>query len=293
MSLRHEMLTAAESAPNLLHDATENVVVYIRSQFNGDGGVRGRSAHSDLYYTVFALDSLVALGQGLPVDTTRAYLQTFGTGSDLDFVHLVCLGRCWATLTADDLPKDISQSILSRTATFRSSDGGFNPESGAESGTVYAGFLGMGLYQDLGGELDNPADLGRSVLAALSADGSFTNERGTHQGTTPTTAAAVVMLRQLGQPVPEPTVAWLLARLNKWGGFNATPDTPLADLLSTATALHALAALGIPHDQFRESCLDYLNYLWTGSGFRGHLLDTEPDCEYTFYGLLALGHLSS
>jgi hypothetical protein len=28
-----------------------------------------------------------------------------------------------------------------------------------------------------------------------------------------------------------------------------------------------------------------------GGGFRGAASDVMPDCEYTFYGLLAMGHL--
>jgi hypothetical protein len=43
----------------------------------------------------------------------------------------------------------------------------------------------------------------------------------------------------------------------------------------------------------RESCLDFIDTLWSASGgFHGHWVDDDLDAEYTFYGLLALGHLS-
>ena len=42
----------------------------------------------------------------------------------------------------------------------------------------------------------------------------------------------------------------------------------------------------------RESCLDFLDSLWTGKGFVSTWDDDELDCEYAFYALLALGHLS-
>jgi len=46
-------------------------------------------------------------------------------------------------------------------------------------------------------------------------------------------------------------------------------------------------------DAVREPCLDFLNSLWSPRGaFRGSWVDDALDCEYTYYGLLALGHLS-
>jgi hypothetical protein len=64
--------------------------------------------------------------------------------------------------------------------------------------------------------------------------------------------------------------------------------------LSTATALHALSELCVPLTGLRETCLDFLDTLWTSRGaFCGSWLEAAPDCEYTYYGLLALGHLST
>jgi hypothetical protein len=77
-------------------------------------------------------------------------------------------------------------------------------------------------------------------------------------------------------------------------GFYAAPAAPIPDLLSTATALHALSAMGVPLDALREPCLDFVQSLWNGAGaFSGSWADGTPDCEYTYYGLLALGHLTS
>jgi hypothetical protein len=46
-------------------------------------------------------------------------------------------------------------------------------------------------------------------------------------------------------------------------------------------------------DGIREPCLDFLDTLWTNrGGFYGTWADDTLDCEYTYYGLLALGHLS-
>jgi len=86
---------------------------------------------------------------------------------------------------------------------------------------------------------------------------------------------------------------WLLQRCHERGGFFAAPRAPVPDLLSTATALHALAALHADIGSLREPCLDFVDTLWTSAGgFYGSWADETLDCEYTYYGLLALGHLS-
>jgi prenyltransferase beta subunit len=87
---------------------------------------------------------------------------------------------------------------------------------------------------------------------------------------------------------------WLLAQAHPDGGFLAMPGAPMPDLLSTATTLHALACLQVPvPERTRERCLDFIDTLWDAEGgFHGHWADDHLDAEYTFYGLLALGHLS-
>ena len=100
------------------------------------------------------------------------------------------------------------------------------------------------------------------------------------------------MLRNLGAPVGDRTGEWLLGRAAPSGGFLAVPRAPLPDLLSTATALHALASLGLGVGDRRELTLDFVDTLWNGRAFHGNWSEDEVDCEYAFYALLALGHLS-
>jgi prenyltransferase beta subunit len=95
-------------------------------------------------------------------------------------------------------------------------------------------------------------------------------------------------------PVNQSVGDWLLAQVHPEGGFLAMPNAPMPDLLSTATALHALSCLEreVP-SAIRERCLDFIDTLWSAEGgFHGHWADDHLDAEYTFYGLLALGHLS-
>jgi hypothetical protein len=257
------MLQVARLAPNLLQESADRVAEYLAAQFNPDGGARDRSGKSDLYYTVFALDGLIALRRDPPAARVRPYLDSFGDGDGLDLVHLACLARCRAALG------EKAPGLADRIGR-------------AANGSVYHQFIAAGAMEDLGGA---PALTPEAVVGHLSPDGSF-------GGTTPTTAGAVTLIQHLGGEVPAAAVAWLQARARPEGGFAAVPDAPVPDLLSTATALHALVAAHAPIAAFREKTLDFVDSLWTGAAFCGTWADEEPDCEYTFYALLALGHLS-
>ncbi len=253
---------------------------YILSQQTSDGSFQDRAGNPDLYYTVFGLESLAALQVDSPVCVV-AYLKSFGDGAELDLVHLCCLARCWASPVVDggEAPRE---ALAQRIESHRTDDGGY--------GSLYRCFLALGACQDL--QTETP-----DLLAVLdqyrTADGGFADRPGMPSGLTPSTTAAATLLRQLGQP-PDPDLAdWLLARLHPQGGFFATPLAPIPDLLSTATALHALGALQWSPEPIREACLDFIDTLWSNRGaFCGNWQDDTFDCEYTYYGLLALGHLS-
>lgn len=295
MSLRLEMMQVARLAPRVLEDSTELVSRFLFSQLLPDGGFRDRKGESDLYYTAFGLDSLHALQQPLPTNAARIYLKQFGTGESLDFVHLCCLARCWAAVgnSGDCEFQERADGILMRLEPFRSKDGGFNLIAHSQAGTAYAGFLGLGAHQDLGVPLPKPLELVRSLKFLETPDGAWANERGIPAGATNATAASVATLRNLGMPLNRAVGDWLLQQFHPGGGFKAVPGAPIPDLLSTATALHALAGLERDFSSIREACLDFIDTLWTNEGsFYGHWGEDILDAEYTFYALLALGHLS-
>ncbi|MCX7886685.1 MAG: terpene cyclase/mutase family protein, partial [Verrucomicrobiae bacterium] len=126
-----------------------------------------------------------------------------------------------------------------------------------------------------------------------SHDGAYANAAGLQFGSTLATAAAVIVLLHLGAPVPPQIAPWLLTQHHPAGGFLAMPQAPAPDLLSTAVALHALGSLGTPFDQIRQPCLNFINSLRSNDGgFHAHCADQYPDVEYTYYALLALGHLA-
>jgi prenyltransferase beta subunit len=283
------MLQVARLAPKVLGDSAELVLALYRSQQNSDGGFKDRSGRSDLYYTVFGLEGLLALQADLDRSRVRAYLESFGAGESLDFIHLCCLARCWAAL--NELP-GTAGDLLARIENFRTNDGGYAVTTSAK-GTAYACFLAYAAYQDLRGAVPDSLRLVQCLKLLETPDGAWANERGVNVGSTNPTAATVNLLSNLRMPVNPAVAQWLKAREHSDGGFTASPLTRMPDLLSTATTLHALAAMEEPLGPIKERCLDFVDSLWTNEGgFYGHWGDTTIDGEYTYYGLLALGHLS-
>lgn len=289
------MLQVARLSTKVLGDSAGLVGAFILKQQNPDGGFRDRKEESDLYYTAFALDSLTAL-QARPPENVFAWVQQFGSGEGLDFVHLCCLARCWAALGDPHSCSflETGEQIAQRLLAFRSRDGSFNIVPGHPTGTAYAAFLALGAFQDVRITLPGSTALASSLDALKNEDGGWSNERVVRESSTNSTAAAVALLRNIGQPLESSKIgAWLMAQAHPGGGFKAAPRSPLPDLLSTATALHALASLEHDFSAVKEPTLDFIDSLWTNDGsFYGHWGEDTLDCEYTFYGLLSLGHLS-
>ena len=287
------MLQVARLAPKLLSDATDLVVAFLQSQMHESGGFKNRAGEPDLYYTVFGLEGLVALRAEVPTESTLAYLRRFGNGDALDLVHLACLARGWANMPPGSLDEHCSNRMLERLAAFQEIADGPTRAAGGMRSTIYSCFLTAGAYQDLGSALPNPSEVLATLDTLQADDGGFSNQPGAVSGSTPATAAAVTLTRYLGF-TPAPSVArWLLSRCHPEGGFRATPTAPIPDLLSTATALHALVGMHESIESVKEPCLNFIDSLWTSRGsFYGHWADNALDCEYTYYGLLALGHLS-
>jgi hypothetical protein len=191
------------------------------------------------------------------------------------------------------MPAHCADAVLTRIEAHRARDGGYDAEPIAEHGNAYGCFVALGAYQDLQREMPEPLRMVQCLKFLETPDGAWANVRGLRIGSTNATAAAVTLLHQLGMPVSAAVADWLLAQAHPQGGFRAMPTAPMPDLLSTATALHALSCLEKPvPEPIRERCLDFLDTLWSAEGgFHGHWADDPLDAEYTFYALLALGHL--
>jgi hypothetical protein len=288
------MLQIARVAQKALGDSAGLVRDFLLRQITPEGGGMDRAGRPDLYYTIFVLAGLEALQAEIPKARVEPFVSGFRDGAGLDFVHLGALARCRAAIGLESVRPEFSDAILARLEKFRTADGGYDVKPGAANGNAYGCFVALGAYQDLHREVPEPLRMVQCLKFLETPDGAWGNVRGMRKGTVPATAAAITLLHQLGMPINAAAGDWLLAQIHSDGGWLAVPGAPLPDLLSTATALHALACLDRPlPDALREKCLDFVDTLWSAEGgFHGHWADDSLDAEYTFYGLLALGHLT-
>lgn len=277
--MRLQMLQVARLAPNALGDAADRVAEFVASHQTDCGAWADRAGDPDLYYTVFGIEASIALQRDLPTDLLSDFLKKVRMG-DIDLIHACCLARCWAGIGIeryDEGPR-LAQHI------------GQFPRT-----SVYDTFMQLAAYEDLGVESRDTEGVAALLDSLATGDGGYANDADITIANTPGTAAAVTVSHALGLPIDPRSADWLLGCCHAEGGFFAMPMAPMPDLLSTAVALHALSCMKRDIDPIRERCLDFIDTLWSSrGGFYGNWAEEEDalDVEYTWYGLLALGHLS-
>jgi hypothetical protein len=294
MSVRLEMLQCARLAPVLLGEGAACLVEkFAMSRLHPSGGFVGREKGiPDLYYTVFGLDILMALQLPLVPQISR-FLESRETIKTNDFVHLCSRARCLSCFP--ETAQQVASPLLAEIESYRSADGGYNQGGKAmPSGSAYACFLAYGAYSDLGMRMPDADAVISSLDSLRQGCGGWSNDTQIPVANVPATAAAITVQRNLGVPISPTAAEFLLSCFqSRGGGFGPFPGAPLPDLLTTAVALHALDGMQVPLEAVREPCLDFIDSLWTAEGgFHGSWEDDVLDLEYTYYGLLALGHLA-
>ncbi len=287
LTIRLQMLHWASLARNRLPEGPEPVRAFLESRRLAGGGFSGRDDKPDLYYTSFAADLFRALGGDDPPPGLTDYLDRALTGTaDMDLVHLCCLIR-----SRRSLGLACDGRFADRLAEFRSADGGFATSPNARTGSSYGAFLAVGAWEELDSPPEDINAVAESVLALRCRGGSFANDSHLRIGSVPGTAAAVVALRHMDRPADPESADWLSKRQLASGGFEPVAGLGRADLLSTATAMAALAGEGRLTGEQAEAAVPFVHRLYRGGGFAASEDDRGADCEYTWYALLALGLL--
>ncbi len=279
-------------------EASEAIGSYIRGQLCPDGGFADRNGDSDLYYTMFGLSCAVALKLKLPDVRIDSFLECFQTGT-LDLPHLNCLIKSRAALSL--LRNPVLVSALGRFSALRK----LNIDSSTKAAvkhlldndsvdnTAYNRFLLLNAAQDCGLKFPGGSETLRQLELSRQPGGGFSNRPDVKAPALNATVAAILLKRQLSGENDAPALKWLSGQAASSGGFKATPETPLPDLMSTATALFTLKICGMLTDENRRLSRGFILDHWQEcGGFSGNIVENHCDCEYTFYGLLAMGAIA-
>ena len=316
-----EILKALFKTKELLSDeALQEIKSFVVSQKSEIGGFADRAGKPDIYYSVFGYTLAFVYDIKLDLEKEFSLLESRDKTKELDLVHAVCYLRCYflllvieqkqkfglkidpskldgflSKLVLKGLVKKLKkecQSYFEFIETYQSKDGGYNHNrKNADQATVYATFLVWTLYQDLN---EKEASLNKMTdqLDALSCeDGSFANDNSSKTGVSSASAAGLIMLGDKSAD-SERTTAYLMQNYTPRGGFKAASNLPIADILSTSTALLALYMSGENLQDLSDKSIDFINLHWDESGgFFGSIADMTCDVEYTYYALLGIGIL--
>ena len=279
---------------------------FLLSKRTADGGFRGRDAgatHGDLYYTGFAVRALSLLdGIDPPLagDVGRFVLahDPFALG----VIDLTSWLYTAIVVQAAGGPDPFAESgndwpdrLAAQLESTRTDDGGYAKSPEGAAGSTYHSFLVALTLELLGRGVPSPGRLVQFLYDRQRDDGGFVEIAPVRRSGTNPTAAAAVLLARLGYADEElrRDVAGFfgdVAAVDE-GGVRANGRIPIADGLSTFTALLTCRELGlappVPPAAARRFAAEVLEQP-TG-GFGGAAWDPDADAEYTFYGLGLLG----
>lgn len=242
---------------------------FLSSHQTDSGGFMDKGGESDLYYSLFGSFASEALDLDDSNERLKQYLDQTMSGSKPEGVHLHCAVILISRLAGiNRISKDIRDTLNKNI----SKPGTMSP---------YTAFLSLLSYY-YSGNYKGLYQVSRQLKTiAKVKDVPCT-----------VVAANLVLQHCFGRPV-EDHIHAIHSFYMKNGSFAAVKNAPVGDLLSTGVALYALKVAGADIRNIVPDCLEYVDSLYSGGGFCSTILDPDPDVEYTFYGLLALGALAA
>ena len=276
---------------------------FLQAAQQPDGGFAGRRGASDPYYTGFGVRALALIGRLDGEPATRAALYTrrrfSGESRIIDVVSLAFAGMTLRFAGGvdpfDDGPADWRGEVTRRLNELCRADGGYANGPGAERGSTYFTFLALLCSELAGQSIPKPQAAVDFILSQKRDDGGFVEIASmSRSGTNPSAAAvgALKILDALDASVSEDVAIFLSDMQTAEGGLRANTRIPVADLLSTFTAVQTLSDLDSLDRIDVAAAMRYVKSLEEpAGGFRAATPDDEADVEYTFYGLGSLALL--
>lgn len=250
-------------------NASRDLKNYVGGRMHFSGGFKDKAENPDLYYTLFGTFLSEALDLKEILMKTRQYVENEIRNNEPAGIHLYC-----ASILASKLSTDKKLKAFLRERVRKNLDDGLVKQP------AYGMFVTM-LACYYSGDYKGLFKVRRHLKSQPG------NE------TLPSTviAALTVLQHAFGRPTGD-LLNKLMEFYNNQGGFRAVKRAPVSDLLSTAVTLYACRYAQQDLRTIKPECLNFIDSLYHEGGFGANMMDPEPDIEYTFYGLLALGSLA-
>lgn len=268
----------------LSQDAKLMMSDFILTQRCKDGGFINKQGEQDLYYTTFGSLLQYVFGINYNTGELKRYLNSIDA-DNLDLIHYAAYMRCRLLASVTDSKfLGVLTSLISQK-NIRSEES-FEVWPNNNKNAPYSRFIWLSLLEDTN---NSKQHTWLSEEYAIKG-GGYSNVKGQDSASVNATAAALMVKGQNeGYDNTSQDVLYLLNSQLPSGGFKASPQTHMPDLLSTATALFTLLCYDV---QPRYSAQEFVEAHWLDNGgFGATILDSNSDVEYLFYGLLALGTL--
>jgi len=243
---------------------------FVVQQQTASGGFADKAGNSDLYYSLFGCYLAEALDIPDVMPSLKQYVKTRIQTGDIRGISLYCTAILHTKLWENEsLPPKLKQKIAVETQQPGKQEAGYSNFLSLISFYYLENYVGLYRIQ----KQLKTIDIKRNLPC-------------------PVTAAHLVLQYCFGKPTHE--LEELMHSFYRGNGsFMAIHQAPIGDLLSTAVSLYALDFVKADLRALKPDCLNYVDSLYADGGFCATELDVSPDVEYTFYGLLALGALST
>ncbi len=321
-SFRLEMLRAARLGRNRLPDSAQPLRQFLTGQRDSGGGFVNRQGRSDLYYTAFGLMCWIAL-DGAIDEPLRQYVLA-ADPAQLDLVHLSCWARS-AALLAETGGDKLRTAAISRVTELNvlTPSPSFSPYDAFLAVGIY-----QDMAQEPRAER-NLAEGVMAALDACRCRGGGYGGKGLKLPLVSLASAALVVQWALDQPLDPTDVAWLTDQCRSGGFASSPlakgPDLLSTAVALLALSCSGADLSAIVHDcrgyvlglYDGASCpsknVARASRPWSEDAKMAEILmgetpmlrrqalfqraasfhptadDPHSDCEYSLYGMMALG----